>query len=165
MHCVSYCSPPFHWRIMSPDESLSLSSSTVTMRMRENGLTRYINRGQALENKKDKDTFAIMTARKRSLGQGNIFTGVCLSTGCVSVRGVSVRGREWGLCPERCLCQGGPRASVQRWGSLSSGGGVSVQGGLCLGRPPSPVKSGRYASCWNALFFLPLVNTKITYFL
>ena len=39
----------------------------------------------------------LITARKRSLGKGNIFTGVCLSTGgSMSTGGVSVQG---GLCP------------------------------------------------------------------
>ena len=47
------------------------------------------------------------TARERSLGQGNMFIGVCLSTGR-------------GLCPG---------------GSLSRG--ISVQGGLCHRDPPS----------------------------
>ena len=79
---------------------------------------------------KDRD---IVTARKRSLGQGNVFRSICLSTGGggVSVQGVSVRG-----------------VSVRR---------VSVQGHLCPGRPhppPSMVKSGRYASYWNAFMFL-----------
>ena len=60
--------------------------------------------------------------------EGNVFTGVCLSTGGL------------GLCSA---------------GSLS-GEGVSVQGlGLCPGGVPvqedaPKVKSGRYASYWNA---------------
>ena len=33
--------------------------------------------------------FVVITARKRSLGQGNVFTGVCLSTGESGSRGVS----------------------------------------------------------------------------
>ena len=69
--------------------------------------------------------------------ESNVFTGVCLFTGeGVSVqlsRGVSV----WGLCPG-CLSSGG--ISVR-------GGEVSVQG------DPHTVKSGRYASYWNALLF------------
>ena len=56
-----------------------------------------------------------ITARKRSLGQGNVFTPVCHSVhrGRVSVWVISVQG---GLCP------GG---SLSRW--------VSVQEDLCLG--------------------------------
>ena len=52
----------------------------------------------------------IFTARKRSLGQGNIFTGVCLSTegsgGCVNLgRGcVSRRGCAHGRCVSRGVC-------------------------------------------------------------
>ena len=62
-----------------------------------------------------------------------VFTGVCLSTGGVSV---SV---QRGLCPGG-LCPGGSlsrRVSVQRGlcpGALCPG--VSVQGGLCHGDPP-----------------------------
>ena len=37
----------------------------------------------------------IFTARKRSLGQGNMFTGVCLSTGGCLVWGVSGQGSAW----------------------------------------------------------------------
>ena len=55
----------------------------------------------------------LITARKRSLGKGNIFTGVCLSTRGVYVhRGVSVQGGvsvRGSFSPER----------VSVWGSLS----------------------------------------------
>ena len=51
----------------------------------------------------------LITARKRSLGKGNIFTGVCLSTG--------------GSCPQGGLCPGG---------SLCPGEFQSREG-LCLG--------------------------------
>ena len=68
-----------------------------------------------------------ITARKRSLGQGNAFTCVChFVHGGVSVWGVSV---QEGICPGGYLSRG----------SLSGGalclGGVSVQGGLCQGDP------------------------------
>ena len=49
----------------------------------------------------------IITARKRSLGQGNVFTGVCLSTGLGGVCLLSV-----GMCPGVCvqgLLNPGPR--------------------------------------------------------
>ena len=54
-------------------------------------------------SKKIKIYLTLVTARKRSLGQGNNFTGVCLSTGGSLSRGMS-------LCP-----------------------GVSVQGSLSRG--------------------------------
>ena len=42
----------------------------------------------------------LVTARKRSLGQGNAFTGVCLSTGvwasAYKASGVCLWGGEWG---------------------------------------------------------------------
>ena len=70
---------------------------------------------------------AIFTARKRSLGQGNILTGVCLSTG----GGGSLYDVTY--CP----------------------GGVSVRGGLPRETPPPPgtVKSRRYVSYWNTFLF------------
>ena len=81
----------------------------------------------------------VFTARKRSLGQGNVFTGVCLSTGEVpgpeGVEGVPAPGR--GAC---------------------SGGGVPAPGGLVWGvpggDPPDGYCCGRYASYWNAFLFL-----------
>ena len=66
----------------------------------------------------------IITARKRSLGQGNMFTGVCLSTG-------------------GCLVPGGvpdPGGCLLREGVPGQGGGCLVQGGAGRGgawwRPP-----------------------------
>ena len=114
-----------------------------------------------------------------------VFTGVCLSTGGVSVHmvwgvsvgGVSVQGR--GLCPgEGSLCPGE--------GSLSRGG-VSVQGrGFCPGErslsregvsvwgisvggvsvqgDPGKVMCGRYASYWNAFLLVSPVHVGSTYF-
>ena len=88
----------------------------------------------------------VITARKRSLEQGNVFTRVCHS-----VHGVSVQG---GLCPggsrSRGLCTGG-WVSVQ--GGLSSRGSLSRGEGFCQEYPPCMVKSGRYASYWNAFLF------------
>ena len=89
---------------------------------------------------------SLITVRKRSLAQGNVFTSVCQSF-CSRGVEVSVRGS---------LCPGGvcPGVSVQV-GSLSRGV-VSVQGGLCRGDisvqgdSPRTVKSGRNASYWNA---------------
>ena len=80
----------------------------------------------------------------------------------------------WGFCPEGGLCRGGLclgdlcPGGLCPGGSLSSGRGVSVQGGgwcprgLCLGvsvqgvsvrETPYTVTSGRYASYWNAFLF------------
>ena len=58
----------------------------------------------------------LVTARKRSLGKGNVFTCVCLSTG----GGVSVEGGscEKGILCERGLCErgwGGGVVSVLTW--------------------------------------------------
>ena len=66
----------------------------------------------------------LITARKRSLGQGNMFTGVCLSTG-----GCLLPGGAWprGVCllPGGCLHPGGGSAPGGPW----SQGGVCSQGG------------------------------------
>ena len=65
----------------------------------------------------------LVTTRKRNLGQGNIFTGICLpAAGSLQSRGFSV---------QESICPGGlyPGVSVQGvsiHGSLSKG--VSVQG-------------------------------------
>ena len=67
----------------------------------------------------------IIIARKRSLGQGNMFTGVCLSTG-------------------GCLLPGG-----------HGPGGVHGPRGEPGGDPPPDgYCCGRYASYWNAFLFL-----------
>ena len=71
--------------------------------------------------------------------------GEGLCTGRVSVRGMgsgSLSG-GWGLCP-------GDGVSVQ--GGLCPVKEVFVQGGLCQGDPRT-VKSGQYASYWNAFLF------------
>ena len=88
----------------------------------------------------------IITALKRSLKQGNIFTGVCLSTGG--------------------LCLGGlwPEGESLSWRSLSRGSlswGFSVQGSLSRGSlcPGGSLSRGvsvqreERASYWNALLF------------
>ena len=71
------------------------------------------------------------------LRKGNVFTPVCDSVH----RGWSL----WGV-------------SIQ--GSLWLQGGCFCPGGLCRGDTFHTVKSGRYASCWNAFLFLEnLQNT------
>ena len=83
-----------------------------------------------------------------------LFTGGSLSSGSLS-RGVSVQGN---LCPGDLSSGGFSVQEVSVQASLCPGGtvqGVSVQGGLCPGLvsvqgDPRMVKSGRYASYWNA---------------
>ena len=71
----------------------------------------------------------IMTTRRRSLGQGNIFIGVCLST-----------GGSLGLCPGGALCPEGGFLSegLCPGGSLSKGslsGGFLSKGSLSTETP------------------------------
>ena len=68
----------------------------------------------------------LFTARKRSLGQGNVFTGVCLSTGGVSV---------W--CPFLSGCL----VPCSFWDDLCPGGSLSG-GGLCQWDPPVRWRAG-----------------------
>ena len=73
----------------------------------------------------------IITARKRILGQGNMFTGVCLSTGgCLVLGGAWSKGGVWS--------QGGACSRGVSGGAWSRGGawsgGVWSQGGACSGR-------------------------------
>ena len=72
----------------------------------------------------------VMTARKRSLGQGNVFTGVCLFTGggfpaCIT--GHMTRGV--------CIQEGGSasRGVCIQEGGLPIGGGAASRGILHLG--------------------------------
>ena len=97
------------------------------------------------------DSFVLhwfITTRKRSLGQGNMFTGVCLSTGGCLVPG---RGGPWSR-------------GVWSWGGTWSGGGCLVWGGLIPGGaswrdPPNGHCCGRYASYWNAFLFFSFFFT------
>ena len=86
----------------------------------------------------------IFTTRKRSLGQGNMFTGVCLSTG----------GMVWSWGG---ACLGG--VPVPEGGACSGGGyllqGVPAPGGCLVETPPYGYRCGRYTSYWNA-FLLSL---------
>ena len=89
----------------------------------------------------------VITTHKQSLGQSNAFTPVFHSVheGSLSRRG---------LCSGGSLSRGGRGLCPEGRGSLSGGGGLS-------GRPPCTVKSGRYASYWNAFFFLKYVHTVV----
>ena len=93
----------------------------------------------------------IVTARKGSCGKimflhlseimftGKVGGGLCPGGPCPG--GVSVQGRSLST---RCLCLRG----------------VFVQGGLCQGDPHT-VKSGRYASYWNAFLFINFITREI----
>ena len=86
----------------------------------------------------------IITARKRSFGQGNIFTPVCHSVhrrGMVSQHAL----QRWVCAIQACLAAGG--------GGACSGGGVPGLGGL-LETPLDGYCCGRYASYWNAFLFM-----------
>ena len=76
-----------------------------------------------------------LTARKRSLGQGNIFTCVCHS-----VHGGGVRG-----CGGVCGYREGMRGC---WA------------GACIGHDEIGSMSGRYASYWNAFLFYYKISKK-----
>ena len=78
-----------------------------------------------------------ITARKRSLGQGNMFTGVSLSTGggCLLQGGTGPGGPgsgggawSWGVCllPDECACS---------QGGVPAPGGCLLQG-VAWWRPP-----------------------------
>ena len=118
--------------------------------------------------------YFIFTARKRSLGQGNIFTPVCHSVhggghawlwGCVcGFWGVCMvaRGRECMVARGRaCMVVGGGMSGCLG-GCIVAGGhvwlagghawlqGCMVVGGACVGYDEIRSMSGRYASYWNA---------------
>ena len=79
---------------------------------------------------------ALITTRRWSPGQGNVFPGVCLSTGM----GVSVWRHFLSGCLVPCSFRRGlctwshvPSEGVS-WGSLSGGGALCLGvGGICLG--------------------------------
>ena len=86
----------------------------------------------------------VITARKRSLGQGNVFRGVCLSMG---VGGVWLPSMHHRLHDQQFLPPGG---SASR-GGLHPGrgllpGGVCIQRGVCVGRGQS---ASRRVSIWG----------------
>ena len=108
--------------------------------------------------------FEIITARKRSLRQGNVFTPVCHSIH---------RGGGRGVCPtpRRQTWGGQTPLEMQTPGQTPLDGQTASQGwadppGLDrlpqgLGRaPPTPIRSisGRYQSYWNAYLFCMLIG-------
>ena len=73
---------------------------------------------------------SIITARKRSLGQGNMFTGLCLST-------LSTGGGGFGAIPS-CLAAG-----------LQQGLQAHTQGGSGGGSGPGPHPRGKLRGIWS----------------
>ena len=74
----------------------------------------------------------IFTARKRSLGQGNIYTSISLSVdgGEVCIHGcLSPEGRGFVSSRESVWSRGGRSASSGVWGLPPLGEGVCIQGG------------------------------------
>ena len=104
-------------------------------------------------------TGIFITARKRGLGQGNVFTGVCLSTGeCVYIW---VQGCVC-LCVQGCVC-------LWVWGCAHAPPDTPRHTPP-IHTPPDTQTSldthahahtrsrgGRYASYWNAV--LSIINT------
>ena len=115
---------------------------------------------------------AIITARKRSLGQGNIFTSVCqefcsrggclLLGGCLVRGGLVLGGAVWfrGEVPAPRGCLVG--------GVLVRGAQTPHSRGKLRGIRPSPPPPpdgyccGRYASYWNAFLFSLVYTTTVT---
>ena len=101
--------------------------------------------------------FYTFTASKWSLGEGNIFTGICKSF-CPqggSLYDVTCCLAAWFHVPSGDLC---PWSHVPTRGLYP--GGVSVQGGLCprgglfpRRSPPWNQKSRQHASYWNTFLF------------
>ena len=87
-----------------------------------------------------KCVLGFITARKRSLGQGNIFTPVCHSVHRGGVRGCC----QWGVC---MVASGG--GGVVAWGAC-----VVALGGGCVWYTEIRSISGWYASYWNAFLLI-----------
>ena len=82
----------------------------------------------------------IITARKRSLGQGNIFTPVCHSVhrgACVVAQGCGCSGGACMVAPggHEWLLQGGMHVVALRGVCGCSGGHVWLLWGACMGAP------------------------------
>ena len=102
-------------------------------------------------------TSRLFTARKRSLGQGNIFTPVCHSVhggGMLSqhaLQMVSQHALQEGGVPG--LGGSGPGGVCSR-GCVPGLGGSAARGGAWLNPPPDDHCCGRYASYWNAFLWI-----------
>ena len=115
----------------------------------------------------------IVTAHKRSLGQGNIFTPVCHSVHRGGVRGCGEPAWLWvgvhgcgGSCVVvgACMVAGG----MCGWGACMVVGGHAWSGGMhgcrgeaCIGYDKIRSMSGRYASYWNAFLFNHVVCVNV----
>ena len=133
---------------------------------------------QCLKEQRGKEEFVLLpwgkvmfTARKRSLGQGNVFTPVSQSfcsqwppkravrilLECILVSQVFVHGGGSLYDVNSCLTA---------WFHIpSGGGGVSVRGSLCPGglcrETPPNQKSGRYATYSNTFLLTSVDNITI----
>ena len=103
------------------------------------------------------DATGIFTARKRSLGQGNIFTPVCHSVHGGGWRGwypsMHCRWYPSMPCSRGVLSQHALQVVSQhalQWGVPALGG---LLRGVAGGNPPDGYSCGRYASYWNAFVF------------
>ena len=94
-----------------------------------------------------KDGYIVITARKRSFGQGNVYTGVCLSRGGLCMMSLPV----WLPIPMFLIGGLCLWSHVPCWGSSW----VSVQLGLCSGSlcPRGSLSSG--GLCRETLSLLP----------
>ena len=103
------------------------------------------------------DEFQFITARKRSLGQGNIFRSMCQEFCPQSVGACS----GWGvLLPGGCLLQGGA-CSRGGWSSW----GVPAPGGVCVETPVTATATGGTRptgmhSCWTWIWRHLMVSNK-----
>ena len=97
----------------------------------------------------------VFTARKRSLGQGNMFTGVCLSTGgvlsqhalqVVSQHALQQVSGGWGVCYPSMHCRWYPSMPCSRsWGGLQA----HSQGGSGGGSGLGPQPRGKLRGIWS----------------
>ena len=105
--------------------------------------------------------FYVITARKRSLGQGNIFTPVCHSVHGGGGRGACVAGgRVWlgGACVARGACMAG---GVCVAGGMH-GQGVHGQGGTCMAGGGHVWLGGMHGGGMRGMHPLPPADTTST---
>ena len=97
----------------------------------------------------------VFTARKRSLGQGNIFTPVCHSVhrggGHAWLGDMHGCGGDMHGCGGACMVAGGVHGCWRGHSWLCRG--CAWLHWACIGYDKVRSMSGRYASYWNAFFF------------
>ena len=106
--------------------------------------------------------FHVVTARKRSLGQGNIFSSVCQEF-CSQGRGVPGQVPPWAGTPQAGTPleagappgQVHPQAGTSRWAGTPLGG--TTRSSACW---EIRATSGRYASYWNAFLLIYKIVAK-----